>query len=124
MARSQTSTILGLAGLLGLSAVAAGAFGAHGAADPQAKALLQTGGEYGMIHALAAIAAGGLASLGARRALLGAWCFLGGAAIFSGSLYLIALTGTRLFGAVTPIGGLLLLSGWGLFAWAAFTLKR
>jgi uncharacterized membrane protein YgdD (TMEM256/DUF423 family) len=115
--------VLGLAGLLGLTAVAAGAFGAHGVADPRAKAWLQTGGEYGMIHALAAIAAVGLAYLGARRALAAAWCFLAGATIFSGSLYLIALTRVLKFGAVTPIGGLLLVAGWALLTWAGFTLK-
>ncbi len=123
MIDARARTLLGLAGLLGLTAVAAGAFGAHGVADPQAKAWLQTGGEYGMIHALAVIAALGLRRLGGRQALAAAWCFLAGAAIFSGSLYLIALTGIMGFGAITPIGGLLLLAGWAMTAWAGFTLK-
>ena len=118
----RTRIIIGWAGLLGLTAVAAGAFGAHGVADPRGKAWLQTGGEYGMIHALAAITSLGVARLGGRTAIAAAWCFLAGATIFSGTLYAIALTGILQFGAITPIGGLLLLAGWALVAWAGFTL--
>ena len=119
----STRIIIGWAGLLGLTAVAAGAFGAHGVADPRGKAWLQTGGEYGMIHALAAITALGVARMGARSAVAAAWCFLAGASIFSGTLYAIALTGILQLGAITPIGGILLLAGWALTAWAGFTLK-
>jgi len=111
---------LGLAAVLGFIAVAAGAFGAHGVSDPKAKAWLQTGGEYGLIHALATIAAVGLASAGARRAGVAAWLFLAGGAIFSGSLYLMAVSGRLWLGAVTPIGGLSLLAGWAVLAWAGF----
>ena len=112
---------LGWVGLLGLSAVAAGAFGAHGAADLRAKAWLQTGGEYGMIHALAALAAIILGRAGARLAQTAAWLFLAGGSIFSASLYLLALSGQLWLGAVTPLGGLLLLAGWATLAWAGFT---
>ena len=111
---------LGLAGLLGLTAVAGGAFGAHAAANLQAKAWLQTGGEYGLIHALATLAALVLVRAGAGPALAAAWLFLAGGAVFSGSLYLMALTGWLWFGAITPIGGLALLAGWAALAWAGF----
>jgi uncharacterized membrane protein YgdD (TMEM256/DUF423 family) len=98
-------------------AVAAGAFGAHGVADPQSKAWLQTGGEYQMIHALAVFAALGLPRAPARAA---AWLFLAGSFVFSGTLYLMALGGPRLLGAVTPVGGVCMILGWAALAWAAF----
>jgi uncharacterized membrane protein YgdD (TMEM256/DUF423 family) len=115
---------LGWAGLLGLTAVAAGAFGAHGVADPRAKAWLQTGGEYGMVHALAALAALSLARSGAKLAHVAAWLFLAGATVFSASLYLMALSGRLWLGAVTPIGGVLLLAGWACLAWSGFAFSE
>ena len=111
------------AAALGLSAVAAGAFGAHALSDPHAKALLQTGGQYGLTHALAAIAALVVDGLGGRRALAAAWCFLAGGAIFSASLYALALTSILWLGAVTPVGGVLMLAGWALLAWSGLTLR-
>ena len=115
-----------LAALWGLMAVAAGAFGAHAASDPQAKAWLQTGAQYQMIHALAVFAAFVIwrTSPGAPAAPLAGWLFLVGALVFAGSLYLMALTGARALGAVTPIGGVLLLAGWAVLAWAAFAGAR
>ncbi len=123
MSQARHGGLIGWAALLGLSAVAAGAFGAHGVSDPGPKAWLQTGGEYGMIHALAAIAALGVSRLGAPRASAAAWCFLIGGALFSGSLYVLALTQIRWLGAITPLGGLLMLAGWALLAWAGFSVK-
>ncbi|MDR3506452.1 MAG: DUF423 domain-containing protein [Caulobacteraceae bacterium] len=114
----------GWAGLLGLSAVAAGAFGAHAVSDPVVKGWLQTGGQYGMVHALAAVAALWLKDRGAPLAGPAAWAFLVGASLFSGSLYVLALTGQRLLGAVTPIGGVLMLAAWAMLAWSGFTLPR
>ena len=108
-----------LASLSGLMAVAAGAFGAHGVSDPQAKAWLQTGAQYQLAHALAVFACFALWRLGAGSAQIAAWLFLAGGLIFSGTLYLMALGGPRSLGAVTPIGGVLLLLGWGVLAWAA-----
>ena len=123
MSDARHQGLIGWAALLGLSAVAAGAFGAHGVSDPGPKAWLQTGGEYGMIHALAAIAAVWVSRQGAPRASAAAWCFLIGGALFSGSLYVLALTQIRWPGAITPLGGLLMLAGWSLLAWAGFSLK-
>jgi uncharacterized membrane protein YgdD (TMEM256/DUF423 family) len=108
-----------LAAIGGFVAVAAGAFGAHGVADPQAKAWLQTGAQYGFMHTMATFACATFMNIGARRARLAPGFFLSGVVVFSGSLYAMALGGPRWLGAVTPIGGVLFLIGWGLLAWAA-----
>ena len=103
--------IVVVAGLSGLLAVAAGAFGAHGASSPEAKAWLETGGHYQLIHALAVFACFAVwRLLQAPAAGIAAWLFLAGSLIFSVSLYLMAFGGPRILGAVTPIGGLLLLA--------------
>ena len=112
--------LLGLAALNGLLAVAAGAFGAHGAAGP-AKDWLRTAGDYGLIHSLAVFAAYLLMQKGSRAAAVAAWLFLAGAIVFSGSLDAMAISGQLWLGAVTPVGGLLLLAGWATLAFAAFT---
>ena len=111
----------GLAAVNGFAAVAAGAFAAHGVADPQVKAWLQTGAQYQLVHAVAALACFGVAHTRVRRAETAAALFGAGGLIFGGSLYLLALTGVRTWGAVTPIGGLLMLAGWALLAWGAFS---
>jgi uncharacterized membrane protein YgdD (TMEM256/DUF423 family) len=115
----RTRVLLGLAAIVGFASVAAGAFGAHGATGP-AKDWLRTAGEYGLIHALAVFAAVLLVREGSRAAGVAAWLFLAGAVIFSGSLDVMALSGQLWLGAVTPIGGLLLLAGWATLAFAAF----
>ena len=116
---------LTLASLWGFIGVAAGAFGAHGVDDPKAKGWLETGGHYQLIHALAVFACFVVwRLLQAPAAGIAAWLFLAGSLIFSGSLYLMAFGGPRILGAVTPIGGLLLLAGWLVLAWAAFAGTR
>jgi uncharacterized membrane protein YgdD (TMEM256/DUF423 family) len=116
---------LTLASLSGCMAVAAGAFGAHGMQDPRAKALLETGGHYQLMHALAVFASFVVwRLLDAGGAAIAAWLFLAGGLIFSGSLYALALGAPRIMGAVTPIGGLLLLAGWLVLAWSAFAGTR
>lgn len=101
-----------LAALSGALAVAAGAFGAHGASGP-AVDWLKTGAQYQLLHAVAALA---ILRLDAKGPAI---LFLAGAAIFAGSLYLMALGLPRWLGAVTPIGGVLLISGWLWLAWLA-----
>jgi uncharacterized membrane protein YgdD (TMEM256/DUF423 family) len=99
------------AGLSGALAVAAGAFGAHGASGEAAE-WLRTGGQYQLLHAVAALIALRLDARGP------AWLFVAGGAIFAGTLYLMAVGAPRWFGAITPIGGTLLIAGWLWLAWA------
>lgn len=120
--------ILALSAINGFSAVALGAFGAHGLRKKLADApdggrrleWWQTGASYHLAHALAI----GLAALvdGHIPGSLpeaAAWAFVAGILLFSGSLYVMTVTGVRALGAVTPLGGLCLLVGWGCLLWAA-----
>jgi uncharacterized membrane protein YgdD (TMEM256/DUF423 family) len=104
--------IILLAALSGALAIGAGAFGAHGAGKEAAE-WLKTGAHYQLIHAVAALVALRMEARGP------AWLFLGGGAIFAGTLYLMALGAPRWFGAITPIGGALLIAGWLWLAWTA-----
>ena len=112
------------AALLMAAAVALGAFGAHALKarlTPDALALWQTAVNYHAWHALGLLATATLMlQLGERRALRSAAAlFVAGIVLFSGSLYALALTGTRGLGAITPLGGLAFLVGWILVAIAA-----
>ena len=108
----------------GFVAVALGAFGAHALKERLAPDLLATfevGVRYQMYHALGLLAVAWACSRwpGALATNAG-WLFVAGPVIFSGSLYLLALTGTRWLGAITPIGGLAFLGGWLCLALAAW----
>ncbi len=111
--------------VLGFIGVAAGAFGAHalrGRIGPEMLSVYETAVRYQMYHALALLLAGFMATRLYSSALTAAGLlFVIGIVIFSGSLYLLALTGTRWWGAVTPIGGLAFLAGWLCLAWASLT---
>ena len=116
--------------LLGGIAVAAGAFGAHGlkatlAATGQAENW-ETACRYAMVHALALAAVGLFAGLerpaGGVLAAAGG-CFLLGTLVFSGCLAALSLSGLKILGAVVPLGGLLLIAGWALFAAAAASIR-
>ncbi len=103
------------AGLVGFAAVALGAFGAHaldGGLDSQALDWWRTATLYALVHAAAALAI----ALAGRLAAAG-WAFIIGTAVFAGTLYAMALGAPRMLGAVTPVGGVLLLAGWALIAW-------
>lgn len=109
-----------LAGLFGFLGVGFGAFGAHALKErltPDLLAIYRTAVEYQFWHALALMAVG-LLALSRPGPLLGAsgWCFAFGILLFSGSLYALALSGVRVLGAITPIGGLLFLVGWVLLS--------
>ncbi|MBU6445461.1 MAG: DUF423 domain-containing protein [Alphaproteobacteria bacterium] len=114
---------LTIAALNGLLAVAAGAFAAHGikaAVGPQDLQIFETGARYHMYHALAlGISALVMRGGAARRARLAAMLFLAGIVLFSGSLYLLALTHVMALAFVTPIGGTAFLAGWLALAFAA-----
>ncbi len=112
---TSRSRIVALAAVLGFLGVAFGAFGAHAVADPVAKGWLQTGAQYQLVHALAAL----LAAILPRPAPRAAIAFLVGTVLFSGSLYAMALGAPRILGAVTPLGGVAFLAGWALLALAA-----
>lgn len=113
----MTSTwILRLGAALMALAVALGAFGAHGLKSRVGEDLLaiwQTGVTYHAWHALGLLIVGVLmqAQVTARTPIA-AWLFLVGIVVFSGSLYLMTLTGARWLGAITPIGGLSFIAGW------------
>ena len=112
----QRSLVAVGAALAGISVVL-GAFGAHalnGRLNAEALAWWQTAVQYLMWHALAVLVLG---LVGARWARLPALLLAGGALLFSGTLYLIALGAPRWLGAVTPVGGLAMIAGWALLAW-------
>lgn len=102
-------------------AVAAGAFGAHGLRarlTPELLAVFETGARYQMYHALGLVGVAWAVGRWPQAALAG-WLFIVGTVIFSGSLYVLSLTGVRWLGAITPLGGLAFLAGWVALAWAA-----
>jgi len=112
------------AAVLGFLSVLTGAFGAHGlkghlnetlgaAKAAERLAIWETGCDYAVYHALALLALGALAPrLRAQAQVVAGWGFLLGAAVFSGTLWLLVLSGKTWLGAITPIGGTALLVGW------------
>jgi len=117
---------LGLAGALGFTSVAFGAFGAHGLRARLSPAMLEvyrTGALYHLVHAVAALAVA-LAGDRLRRGRLILALFAAGIAVFAGSLYALAISGIGALGAVTPLGGLLLLAAWALLALEAAPLSK
>ena len=117
-----------IATVYGFAAVALGAFGAH-ALKPvltdYTRGIYQTAVDYQFYHALALLAAGLLQlHLNHRGFRLAGLCFSLGVLLFSGSLYVLALSGIHWLGAVTPVGGLLMLSGWLCLGWGVFQSVR
>jgi uncharacterized membrane protein YgdD (TMEM256/DUF423 family) len=109
--------VLAAGAALAGTAVALGAFGAHAlkaSLSPEALGWWQTAVQYQMWHGLALIA---LAATGDTRLKAPAVLLAAGAMLFSASLYAMALTGARWLGAVTPVGGLLMIAGWALAIW-------
>ena len=117
------SASVGIAAVMGFIAVALGAFGAHALRarlTPDLLVIWKTANEYHFYHVLALLLVGLLArQTPTTNYGVPAVCFLVGTLIFSGSLYVLALTGMRWLGAITPIGGLLFLAGWAWLAWIA-----
>src|SRR5215204_4319602 len=117
-------TFLLMASLFGALAVALGAFGAHALESRLSADLLSTyevGVRYHFYHALALL---GIVAVISRwpeagTAVWAGWLFVAGILIFSGSLYILAFTGIRWMGAITPIGGAAFIAGWLCLMWVA-----
>ena len=117
-----------LAALAGFTGVALGAFAAHGLKgqlSTEYLAVFQTGTHYQLIHALALFGVALLSLHAPGRLLnLAGGCFALGILLFSGSLYLLTLSGIGKLGIITPFGGLAFLAGWaclGVAAWKSLT---
>ena len=110
-----------LGSLSGMLAVIFGAFGAHalkGRLDDYAMGVFETAVQYHFYHSFALLAVGIIALSQPQVALLksSGWLFFLGLLIFSGSLYILSLTGIRWLGAITPLGGLAFIAGWACLA--------
>ena len=118
------ATLFAVGALLAGIGVVFGAFGAHALEarlTAERLATFETAVRYQMLHALAILAA---ALLGGERAALAGLLFLVGIALFSGSLYLLVLSGTRWLGAISPLGGVAFIAGWGVLALAGYRALR
>ncbi|NCG41565.1 MAG: DUF423 domain-containing protein [Actinobacteria bacterium] len=116
--------IIILAGINGFLAVSIGAFAAHMLRDRLSPELLntfQTGVQYHMYHALGLFGIGlMMLNFPASHLLrISAYLLMAGIVLFSGSLYLLSITGIRWLGAITPLGGLCFLTAWALIVWFA-----
>lgn len=118
------SPYLTIAAGSGLLAVAFGAFGAHALRtrlDPYAMGIFETAVQYHFAHSLALLAVALLYRSAQAPRLLGfaGLAFSAGLVLFSGSLYLLAVSGLRWLGAITPLGGMAFIAGWSLLlAWS------
>ncbi|ORU92446.1 MAG: hypothetical protein A6F70_02705 [Cycloclasticus sp. symbiont of Bathymodiolus heckerae] len=116
-----------LGAILAFLAVAFGAFGAHALKEiltPHLLDVYHTAADYQMWHAIGLILIGILFQQKPSTLLRKAgWLILSGTLIFSGSLYALSLSGIKIFGAITPIGGVLLLCGWLTLAYASIKSK-
>lgn len=111
-----------LGACMGAMSVAMGAFGAHGlrakvltgALEARMLEVWQTAASYQMYHALALLGVAWWASSHqeARPIAIAGWCFVAGTLLFSGSLYAMVLSGVKVLGAITPIGGVAFIAGW------------
>jgi uncharacterized membrane protein YgdD (TMEM256/DUF423 family) len=109
-----------LAGVLGVTLGAFGAHGLRGRLSPDMLAIFETGVRYHMYHALALVLVAVLMTrLDGWLIHAAGWSFAIGIVLFSGSLYLLAITGQRLLGAITPLGGIAFILGWAFLAIAA-----
>ena len=117
------SVWIGAGAISGFISVAMGAFGAHILSMHRPKPLVRafsTASEYQMYHAIALILFIYWLKQNSGASIYPAWAFLIGTVLFSGSLYLMVAFEARAFSAITPLGGLLLLSGWAVFAVSVF----
>lgn len=117
-----------LGSILGFLGVAIGAFAAHSLKaklSAEMFTIFEVGARYHLYHALALLACAWAVSTHQINFFqIAGWCFVSGIFIFSGSLYVLALTGIKAWGAVTPFGGLFFLAGWFFLALGAFKLPQ
>lgn len=112
-----SSNWIQIASIVMFLGVGLGAFGAHALKDRLTEYYLdvyKTGVLYHFIHGLALFVVAWLTQNQNSSASIAGYCFLAGIVIFSGSLYILSITGIKWLGAVTPIGGILFIIGWGL----------
>ena len=116
----MSRTFLLLGAIAGFTGVTLGAFGAHALrarVSPEMLAVFETGVRYQMYHALALVATAALMNqIDGRLMVAAGWSFVAGIVLFSGSLYVLALTSITVLGAITPLGGLAFLLGWACLA--------
>lgn len=121
-------SVLAWAAVLAGLGVVAGAFGAHaldGRVTPERAETFETAVRYHIYHALALVATGVLMMHARTTALrVAAAAFLAGIVLFSGSLYALVLLDASSLAMITPVGGVLLIAGWGLMAWSAIAQRR
>ncbi len=114
--------------IFGFLGVAIGAFAAHGLKtklSAEMFSILEVGVRYHMYHVFALLAVSWAVSHAPIHWFpISGWCFIAGIIIFSGSLYILALSGVKAWGAVTPVGGLFFLVGWLTLAFGAFKLPQ
>jgi uncharacterized membrane protein YgdD (TMEM256/DUF423 family) len=124
--RSRLFLMLGSSGAF--LAVAFGAFGSHSLKailEPSMLAVFETGVRYQMYHALALLFVGWACRQFPQASFhIAGWLFAAGILLFSGSLYVLTLSGVRWLGAITPLGGACFLGGWGIVAWQAFRISE
>ena len=115
-------TFFALGSLFAFLAVAIGAFGAHALRDSFGQGMAEvyeTGVRYQFYHALALfVVAYAVNRWPTSLAPLAGWLFIAGIILFSGSLYALSLSGVRVLGAVTPLGGVAFLAGWAVLGWS------
>ena len=120
---------IAIAAILGGLSVAAGAFASHALKEKLAERALEifeTGARYQMYHALALLLVALLltrAEASPTSLIASGWAFVVGVALFSGSLYALSLSGIKWLGAITPLGGVAFMVGWGCLAIAALSFK-
>lgn len=125
----MTRIFIAIAAILGGLAVAGGAFASHALKEKLAERALEifeTGARYQMYHALALLMVALLltrAEASPTPLIASGWAFVVGVALFSGSLYALSLSGIKWLGAITPLGGVAFIVGWGCLAFAALSFK-
>ena len=125
---ANAQSIVGTGAVLAFLGVALGAFGAHALKASLAADMLvvyQTGVQYHLAHALGIVLIGVLVQIvpASKWLPIAAWTMTAGVIVFSGSLYALSISGVRLLGAITPLGGVALLAAWGMVAYAVWQAR-